>query len=103
MAEVKKNQANLKILGVRRVTRSKFKSEDPTTEYIVVWVTWCLGFVHPWTVTYNTYNTKGQEGTHGICRKELQQISGMKIIVNETGRVNKRPLSILTLLHLVYA
>ena len=85
------------------MTISKFNSEDPTTQNIVAWVTWCLGFVHPWTVTPNTYNTKEQEGTHGICQKELQKIPSIKGIINDTGRVNMRLLSILTLLHLVYA
>ena len=50
-----KSRGYFKILGTRRVTCSKFHTDDPqilgiTIQNLVTHMTWCLGFVHPWAV-----------------------------------------------------
>jgi hypothetical protein len=48
------SRSHLKILGARRVTETKFHTEDPqilgvTVQTVVATATWRLGFVvHPW-------------------------------------------------------
>jgi hypothetical protein len=48
-----KKKEKLRILGARRVTRSKFHTECPqilraTVQNLVARITWCVGFVLPW-------------------------------------------------------
>jgi hypothetical protein len=48
----KKFSSHLEVLGTRRVTRSKFRTDDPitlgaTVQNLVATATWCPRFVHP--------------------------------------------------------
>jgi hypothetical protein len=72
---VEKSRNDLKIIGSRGMTRMNLRTEEPqilgaTIQNLVVWGTWCPGFVHSWFSTL----ARGPPGFICNPRPHLQSV-----------------------------